>query len=213
MPLKQGDAEAEAGGNGPEEKVEETKDDGYEPLPLIKTGVSVAADMRFGWKPQQEQVSGAPIPLHYDFETIELPRDPWTGKAPNILFLGQRLNTSLLVHKRFANLEPDMHRDGPAEWNPKFQDRDPSYHFKFPLQIAYMLPHTYDDDREFVGMNPNMNIDNELIFDSAFESGNLDLVYKTKPNEYELFMRVDTNTRGHHQWFYFSVETPENFGK
>ena len=76
-----------------------------------------------------------------------------------------------------------------------------------------MLPHTYDDDREFVGMNPSMNFDNELIFDSAFESGNLDLVYKTKPNEYELFMRVDTNTRGHHQWFYFSVETPENFGK
>jgi hypothetical protein len=45
----------------------------------------------------------------------------------------------------------------------------------------------------------------ELIFDSNFESGNLDTVIKKKDLEYDLFMRVDTNTRGHHQWFYFSV--------
>ena len=73
-----------------EEKEEENKivDDDYEPLPLIKTGTSMAADMRFGWKPQTQEVSGAPIPLHYDFETIELPRDPLTGKRYDILFLG-----------------------------------------------------------------------------------------------------------------------------
>jgi cytosolic carboxypeptidase protein 2/3 len=45
----------------------------------------------------------------------------------------------------------------------------------------------------------------ELIFDSNFESGNLDTVIKKKDLEYDLFMGVDTNTRGHHQWFYFSV--------
>ena len=73
-----------------------------------------------------------------------------------------------------------------------------SYHYKFPLTIAYMLPHCYDEDREFTGMNPKINCDNELKFDAAFESGNLDLVIKPKPFEYDLFMRVDTNTRGHH---------------
>lgn len=44
-----------------------------------------------------------------------------------------------------------------------------------------------------------------LMFDSFFESGNLDLVVKQKDNEYDLYMRSDSNTRGHHQWFYFSV--------
>lgn len=57
-------------------------------------------------------------------------------------------------------------------------------------------------------MNPALQKESpeELHFDSFFECGNLDMVIKTKPNEYDLFMRVDTNTKGHHQWFYFSVQ-------
>lgn len=31
-----------------------------------------------------------------------------------------------------------------------------------------------------------------------FESGNLDKAFKIKDREYDLFMRVDTNTKGHH---------------
>ena len=54
-------------------------------------------------------------------------------------------------------------------------------------------------------MHPQSRGDDELRFDSSFESGNLDSVYKVKPWEYDLYMRVDTNTRGHHQWFYFSI--------
>jgi len=45
----------------------------------------------------------------------------------------------------------------------------------------------------------------ELVFDSEFEEGNLDLVLKRNTNEYDLFMRTDSNTRGHHQWFYYSI--------
>ena len=51
-------------------------------------------------------------------------------------------------------------------------------------------------------MNPKVlesdEIKNELIFDSNFESGNLDMVIKKKEFEYDLYMRVDTNTKGHH---------------
>jgi len=54
-------------------------------------------------------------------------------------------------------------------------------------------------------MHPNFRASEELRFDSSFESGNLDSVYKVMPWEYDLYMRVDTNTRGHLQWFYFSV--------
>jgi len=62
--------------------------------------------------------------------------------------------------------------------------------------------------RPFVGMNPDIKTDPHLkamtlctkpfIFDSNFESGNLDMVIQTKPRDFELYMRVDTNSRGHH---------------
>lgn len=46
-------------------------------------------------------------------------------------------------------------------------------------------------------MNPKItDRDNVLIFDSNFESGNLDMVCKVSDYEYDLFMRVDTNTKG-----------------
>lgn len=59
-------------------------------------------------------------------------------------------------------------------------------------------------------MNPNLANENELRFDSTFESGNLDEVIKIGPWEYDLYMRVDTNTRGHLQWFYFSIAYDSN---
>lgn len=39
--------------------------------------------------------------------------------------------------------------------------------------------------------------DKNLIFDSNFESGNLEVVEVIDNNEYDLQMTVDTNTRGH----------------
>ncbi|CDW89042.1 zinc carboxypeptidase family protein [Stylonychia lemnae] len=46
-----------------------------------------------------------------------------------------------------------------------------------------------------------------LFIDSLFESGNLEKAYRVsnKGQNYELFMNVDSNTRGHQQWFYFRV--------
>lgn len=37
-----------------------------------------------------------------------------------------------------------------------------------------------------------------LEFDSSFECGNLDKVVMVTPDEYDLYMRVDSNTKGHH---------------
>ena len=44
-----------------------------------------------------------------------------------------------------------------------------------------------------------------LQFDSNFEGGNLDVVVRTKENEYDLYIRADSNARGHNQWFYFAA--------
>lgn len=44
-----------------------------------------------------------------------------------------------------------------------------------------------------------------LQFDSDFESANLDLVVRVTHREYNLYMRPDTNTLGHWQWYNFKV--------
>lgn len=46
---------------------------------------------------------------------------------------------------------------------------------------------------------------NNVVFDSAFEGGNLDAVVKINDFEYDLLMRVDSNTRGHFSWYNFKV--------
>ena len=45
-----------------------------------------------------------------------------------------------------------------------------------------------------------------LLFDTIFESGNLLRADRITRAEYRLYMQVDTNTKGHQQWFYFRVK-------
>jgi len=56
--------------------------------------------------------------------------------------------------------------------------------------------------REFYGMNKLYDAkvaSGEILeFNSSFECGNLDKVVMVSPNEYDLTMRVDANTKGHH---------------
>lgn len=73
------------------------------------------------------------------------------------------------------------------------------------------------EEEEFIGMNPDCEEINKslqpsdehkyIVFDSNFESGNLDLVIKVgQQNSYDLFLRPDSNTSGYFQWFYFNVK-------
>lgn len=55
-------------------------------------------------------------------------------------------------------------------------------------------------------VNTDVKRSHKYIFDSKFQSGNLDLVVKVKNNEYDCFIRSDTNTRGHSNWYYFNVQ-------
>lgn len=43
------------------------------------------------------------------------------------------------------------------------------------------------------------------MFESRFESGNLRRAIQVYPFEYDLVLHPDVNTRGHTQWFFFSV--------
>lgn len=45
----------------------------------------------------------------------------------------------------------------------------------------------------------------KITLDSFFESGNLAFAFRPNPSQLMLFLNVDTNTRGHTQWFYFTA--------
>ncbi|CAH2326030.1 cytosolic carboxypeptidase 2 [Pelobates cultripes] len=52
----------------------------------------------------------------------------------------------------------------------------------------------------------NAQTNNDLQFESRFESGNLQKAMKVGVNEYELTLRTDLYTSKHTQWFYFQVK-------
>lgn len=52
---------------------------------------------------------------------------------------------------------------------------------------------------------PENNTDKTLVFESRFESGNLNLGIKLSDDEYNLMLQNDINTNGHTQWFFFRV--------
>ena len=53
--------------------------------------------------------------------------------------------------------------------------------------------------------SPDSDDDRTLVFESRFESGNLNLALKLNDNEYNLLLQNDINTNGHTQWFFFRV--------
>ncbi|CAD8204094.1 unnamed protein product [Paramecium octaurelia] len=48
--------------------------------------------------------------------------------------------------------------------------------------------------------------DENIKFDSLFESGNLFQVFKKSDHDYILLLQNDINTKGYTQWFYFSIQ-------
>jgi len=53
--------------------------------------------------------------------------------------------------------------------------------------------------------SPKDTNDKTLIFESRFESGNLQLVSKQSDTEYDLVLQNDINSKGHTQWFFYRV--------
>ena len=52
---------------------------------------------------------------------------------------------------------------------------------------------------------PHGKKDQTLVFESRFESGNLQLAHKQNDHEYDLILQNDINSKGHTQWFFFRV--------
>mmetsp|Transcript_20166 Transcript_20166/g.37533 ORF Transcript_20166/g.37533 Transcript_20166/m.37533 type:complete len:868 (+) Transcript_20166:1967-4570(+) len=152
-------------------------------VPLISDEYSIAPDMLFGWRPKTMGV-GSPIPLDFTLDEAPVCENAATGAEFPTIYHGYRPKDSLVMHKAFS---------GPH-----------SYPFHFSPTYQGVSAGCKRDTRDFTGMVAGHRSD-ELIFDSRFESGNLDRVVKIKPDEYDLYMRADANTRGHNQWYFFKV--------
>lgn len=126
-----------------------------------------------------------------------------TKKPMEPLYYGARHPNTTIVHSNYANRVVASGCEtcqGDSQLTSAYKYTIP----KLLPKLSLKKPHR-EPEREFTGMNPNYPGTNHITFDSNFECGNLDMVFKPGPDEYDLFMRVDTNTKGHHQWFYYSI--------
>ena len=93
-------------------------------MPIVAKQYSLKPDMQFGWKPV-DTINGAPIPLYYDYETFNVPENPFTKEELTVSYYGPRFNNSMQVHKAFSNKTFDKEVESEC-WNRK------SYDFKMP---------------------------------------------------------------------------------
>ncbi|CAG9329613.1 unnamed protein product [Blepharisma stoltei] len=148
-------------------------------IPLAESGHSLEPDMMFGWRPNSLLQNG-PIPLSFTYDRIP---------AQNAIFNGYRPEDSLELNETFSG--PDTYK---FSINPR-------------IKHAWELVKKNEpkkENRPFIGMKEGLEPE-ELEFSSKFECGNLDKVVKVKENEYDLYLRTDSNTYGHNQWYYFKV--------
>ena len=132
-------------------------------------------DMLFGWKPSI--TLKAPFPIYF----IDKKREGIQNKV-TVVYKGFLPRHSYLMHDQYSGLDTySLYDDG------------------FTM---YKKPNIQKMTKEDNGdCFPYQNLEGgSVIFNSCFESGNLDSVIRRDSKTYELFLRVDSNTRGHTQW-------------
>lgn len=151
-------------------------------VPLPKRGYSLESDMLLGWRPKFLK---SPILLYYN---DDLYIDLFKKSCP-IVYQGFRPKDTFSFHQDLTDNSPNTY----------------PFDFSDKSLVAYNFMNKNKTSKpEPVGMTKEAP-SNSLIFDSKFEGGNLDQVIMIGPNEYDLYMRPDTNTSSHMHWFYFAV--------
>ena len=155
--------------------------------PLPAQQYSLAPDMYFGWKPKN-LTSGAPVPIQFYEEELPHVQDPTTQEDLPAIYYGFRPTDSLILHRTLS--------------------RTYSFNQNHPLMSAYEFLSTRNAKRPIYLHRPFQGMQltcSGLHFDSRFECGNLDKVVMVSEDEYDLYLRSDTNTTWHYQWFFFAV--------
>ncbi|CAD8105961.1 unnamed protein product [Paramecium sonneborni] len=156
-----------------------------QPIDHTDRSYSLENDMVLGWVPTQYQEEIINVQFYNELNDQLI--EHYQKNDPNkIVYLGYRPNDAMQFHKQFS-----------AQSN---------YSYKNSKNIQFK---SSQNQQLFVGMNPNSEY--QIQFNSLFESGNLDLAIQKSEFEYDLFMRVDTNTKGHTLWYFFEVTGLKKF--
>jgi hypothetical protein len=152
---------------------------------LAPSDYTLQPDIKSGWLPKLN-CPGAPIPLSFDLSDQDFEE---AIDSNNIIYYGYRPKTTFELHKAFANRS--------------------SYPFALSDKLISLINEVNMCNKDLFNNTKRkcgMVIEDDLTFDSYFESGNLDMVVKVQYGEYDLYMRSDSNTYGHNQWFNFIVK-------
>ncbi|CAG9325818.1 unnamed protein product [Blepharisma stoltei] len=162
-------------------------------LPLVQKNYSLEPDMIFGWKPKT-LTNGGPIPLYFHYNNLPVLTDIQTNTKSEVIYHGYRPRDTFAMHKFFTQAKGAY-----------------PYDFSTPMTSALeylskkIAQKPDPSGWAFERMKPNLD-EKCMVFDSFFESGNLDKVVRINDEEYDLYMRTDANTYGNYKWFYFSAE-------
>ena len=138
------------------------------------------------------------------------------------MYFGPRPEDSNELHSMIANRKGSY----PYKFPKHSSIAEYKYTKKLQKAVSNLPCYQYEDEEApFYGMSPELwntksrklrpNFQDLVVFDSNFESGNLDravLVSQSASMQvYDLYTRPDSNTSGYNQWFYFSVEPGPTF--
>jgi len=102
-----------------------------------------------------------------------------------------------------------VYSEEPIDTDDKIFSSDLKISYENLIDMANIKePLDKNTSKQFIYKNHNPN--NELLFSSNFESGNLRYAIKCKTNEYDLILRHETGSTKAYQWFYFRVMINEN---
>lgn len=149
-----------------------------------------------GWMPK---LPSCPIPLTYQNTLVQaillkIETDP----RYQIIYRGPRNINSVHLHKKNA-----------YRWK---------YREKYEVKVNVIAEAVEKVGKQDIAIdclfqpNESFPLQGDLDFDSDFESGNLDMAIKVKSNEYDCYIRSDTNTKGHTNWYYFKVRNNKQVG-
>jgi len=175
-------------------------------LPLINQRYSMKADMLFGWQPKYTPT--LPVPLKFKskmvdqiVQTLYEGRKKYTNlydkynsekekeneEYPEVIYQGFRPNNTFEVHEKYQHI---------LGYNIIY---DPTLFERYRAAALEKKEPPVNPDRPFNGMKPGIKEDC-IVFDSQFEGGNLDTAIRVGKDEYHLYIRVDSNTKGHTHW-------------
>ena len=159
-----------------------------QPVDLKTTDFSIQNDLFFGWKPNIGIKN--PFPLFYNDKLMMN-----LENCRKFIYKGFRPVHSYRLHEFFCGGEG------------KYPYTSKSFRLYMNEDIKKLLKMKVEHDLPVVrGCSLGMG---KVTFDSFFESGNCDMVFENFPMRFDVYLRVDSNTRGHTHWFYFRVKSED----